>query len=149
MLIEVLTDKQKQGKPRKIPYILNRSGANLGSANSVFLPFPTQGRSQLRRAEKYTEDQIMEAAIDAGADDVVSEEGAIVVYTDQSSFESVLNAMTRKISRPSAPRSQWFPKPMSPSMAKPRARYSVSSTGSKRTRMSRRHHNMELPESEE
>jgi len=94
MLIEVLTDNKNRAAA-EIRNILTRSGANLGSANSVSYLFKRKGVLSYD-AEKYTEDQIMEAAIDAGADDVVSEEGAIVVYTDQSSFESVLNAMNAK-----------------------------------------------------
>lgn len=94
MLIEVLTDNKNRAAA-EIRNILTRSGANLGSANSVSYLFKRKGVLSYD-AEKYTEDQIMEAAIDAGADDVVSEEGTIVVYTDQSSFESVLNAMNSK-----------------------------------------------------
>ena len=94
MLIEVLTDNKNRAAA-EIRNILTRSGANLGSANSVSYLFKRKGVLSYD-AEKYTEDQIMEAAIDAGADDVVSEEGTIVVYTDQSSFESVLNAMNAK-----------------------------------------------------
>jgi len=94
MLIEVLTDNKNRAAA-EIRNILTRSGANLGSANSVSYLFKRKGVLSYD-AEKYTEDQIMEAAIDAGADDVVSEEGTIVVYTDHSSFESVLNAMNAK-----------------------------------------------------
>ena len=94
MLIEVLTDNKNRAAA-EIRNILTRSGANLGSANSVSYLFKRKGVLSYD-AEKYTEDQIMEAAIDAGADDVVSEEGAIVVYTEPSSFESVLNAMNAK-----------------------------------------------------
>jgi len=94
MLIEVLTDNKNRAAA-EIRNILTRSGANLGSANSVSYLFKRKGVLSYD-AEKYTEDQIMEAAIDAGADDVVSEEGTIIVYTDQGSFESVLNAMNAK-----------------------------------------------------
>jgi len=38
----------------------------------------------------------MEAALDAGADDVVNEDDSIIVYTDSASFENVLNAMNGK-----------------------------------------------------
>lgn len=38
----------------------------------------------------------MEAALDAGADDIQNEDGTLVVYTDPNDFESVLNAMNAK-----------------------------------------------------
>ncbi|MCE5255629.1 MAG: YebC/PmpR family DNA-binding transcriptional regulator [Spirochaetaceae bacterium] len=94
MLIEVLTDNKNRAAA-EIRNILTRSGANLGSTGSVSYLFKRKGVLSFD-PEKYTEDQIMEAAIDAGADDVISEEGAIVVYTDPNDFEPVLNAMTGK-----------------------------------------------------
>ena len=94
MLIEVLTDNKNRAAA-EIRNILTRSGANLGSAGSVSYLFKRKGVLSFD-GEKYTEDQIMEAAIDAGADDVVNEDGTLVVYTDPNDFESVLNAMTAK-----------------------------------------------------
>ncbi|HNX72672.1 MAG TPA: YebC/PmpR family DNA-binding transcriptional regulator [Spirochaetales bacterium] len=94
MLIEVLTDNKNRAAA-EIRNILTRSGANLGSAGSVSYLFRRKGVLSFD-GEKYTEDQIMEAAIDAGADDVVNEDGTLVVYTDPNDFESVLNAMTAK-----------------------------------------------------
>ena len=94
MLIEVLTDNKNRAAA-EIRNLLTRSGANLGSSGSVSYLFKRKGVLSYD-AETYTEDQIMEAAIDVGADDVVSEEGTIVVYTDPASFELVLNAMNAK-----------------------------------------------------
>lgn len=94
MLIEVLTDNKNRAAA-EIRNILTRSGANLGSTNSVSYLFKRKGVLTYD-GEKYTEDQVMEAAIDAGADDVVSEDGSIIVYTDQAGFESVLNSMDGK-----------------------------------------------------
>ncbi len=94
MLIEVLTDNKNRAAA-EIRNILTRSGANLGSTGSVSYLFRRKGVLSFD-GEKYTEDKIMEAAIDAGADDVVNEDGTLVVYTDPNDFESVLNAMTAK-----------------------------------------------------
>ncbi len=94
MLIEVLTDNKNRAAA-EIRNLLTRSGANLGSTGSVSYLFKRKGVLTYD-SEKYTEDQIMEAGLEAGADDIVSEEGAIVVYTDPASFEDVLNAMNAK-----------------------------------------------------
>ncbi|TXT45209.1 MAG: hypothetical protein FD137_1427 [Spirochaetes bacterium] len=94
MLIEVLTDNKNRAAA-EIRNLLNRSGANLGASGSVSYLFKRRGVLSYD-GEVYTEDQIMEAAIEAGADDVVNEEGTIIVYTDPGSFESVLDAMNSK-----------------------------------------------------
>jgi YebC/PmpR family DNA-binding regulatory protein len=94
MLIEVLTDNKNRAAA-EIRNLLTRSGANLGSTGSVSYLFKRKGVLTYD-GEKYSEDQIMEAGLEAGADDIVNEEGAIVVYTDPASFEDVLNAMNAK-----------------------------------------------------
>ena len=94
MLIEVLTDNKNRAAA-EIRNIITRSGANLGTSGSVAYLFKRKGVLTYD-GEKYTEDQILEAALDAGADDVVNEEGSLMVYTDPNSFEPVLNAMNAK-----------------------------------------------------
>jgi YebC/PmpR family DNA-binding regulatory protein len=91
ILVEVLTDNKNRAAA-EIRNILTRAGSNLAVANSVARLFSRKGVLSYD-GEKYTEDKIMEAAIEAGADDVVNEDGELVVYTDPASFESVLNAM--------------------------------------------------------
>jgi len=94
LLIEVLTDNKNRAAA-EIRNMLERSGANLGATNSVARLFARKGTISYD-GEKYTEDQIMEAALDAGADDVVNEDGEIVVYTDPKEFENVLETMNGK-----------------------------------------------------
>ncbi len=94
MLIEVLTDNKNRAAA-EIRNLLTRSGANLGSTGSVSYLFKRKGVLTYD-GEKYSEDQIMEAGLEAGADDIVNEDGALVVYTDPASFEEVLNAMNAK-----------------------------------------------------
>jgi len=94
MLIEVLTDNKNRAAA-EIRNLLTRSGANLGSTGSVSYLFKRKGVLSYD-GEKYTEDQLMEAGLEAGADDIVNEDGAIVIYTDPASFETVLNAMNAK-----------------------------------------------------
>ncbi len=94
LLIEVLTDNKNRAAA-EIRNLLTRSGANLGTSGSVSYLFKRKGILSYD-GETYTEDQIMEAALDSGADDVVNEDGTLVVYTDPNGFESVLNAMNAK-----------------------------------------------------
>jgi len=91
LLIEVLTDNKNRAAA-EIRNILTRSGSNLGATGSVSYLFKRKGVLSYD-GEKYTEDKIMEAAIEAGADDVQNDGGELVVYTAPDSFETVLNAM--------------------------------------------------------
>lgn len=94
LLIEVLTDNKNRAAA-EIRNLLTRSGANLGTSGSGSYLFKRKGILSYD-GEAYSEDQIMEAALDAGADDIQNEDGTLVVYTDPNDFESVLNAMNAK-----------------------------------------------------
>ncbi|HRY55038.1 MAG TPA: YebC/PmpR family DNA-binding transcriptional regulator [Spirochaetia bacterium] len=91
LLIEVLTENKNRAAA-EIRNILTRAGSNLAVSNSVARLFSRKGVLSYD-GEKYSEDKIMEAALEAGADDVQNEGGELVVYTDPASFESVLDAM--------------------------------------------------------
>ena len=47
-------------------------------------------------AEKVSEDEVMEVALEAGADDIVNEDGVITVTTDPSVFDKVLEVLQAK-----------------------------------------------------
>ena len=47
-------------------------------------------------AEKVSEDEIMEVALEAGAEDITTEDGVTTVTTDPSSFDKVLEALQSK-----------------------------------------------------
>ncbi|HTX72221.1 MAG TPA: YebC/PmpR family DNA-binding transcriptional regulator [Rectinemataceae bacterium] len=91
MLIEVLTDNKNRAAA-EIRNILTRAGSNFGATGSVSYLFKRKGVLSFD-GEKYSEDKIMEAAIEVGADDVQNESGEIVVYTAPDAFEAVLNGM--------------------------------------------------------
>jgi YebC/PmpR family DNA-binding regulatory protein len=91
LLIEVLTDNKNRAAA-EIRNILTRAGSNFGATGSVAYLFKRKGVLSFD-GEKYNEDKIIEAAIEAGADDVQNEDGELVVYTAPDAFEAVLNAM--------------------------------------------------------
>jgi YebC/PmpR family DNA-binding regulatory protein len=93
LLIEVLTENKNRAAA-EIRNIFTRAGSNLGTTGSVAYLFKRKGVLSFD-GEKYTEDKIMEAALEAGADDVQDEGGELVVYTAPDAFETVLNAMNK------------------------------------------------------
>ncbi|MEI6389096.1 MAG: YebC/PmpR family DNA-binding transcriptional regulator [Spirochaetota bacterium] len=91
ILIEVLTDNKNRAAA-EVRNLLTRSGGTLATSNAVMRLFARKGVISLD-GEKYTEDKVMELALEAGADDIVDEDGEIVVYTSPDAFEAVLTAI--------------------------------------------------------
>jgi len=94
VLIEVLTDNKNRAAA-DVRNILNKAGGSLATAGAVSRLFKRKGIITFD-AEKYTEDQIMEAALEGGAEDVTTSEGIIEVTTAPEDFETVLNTLNAK-----------------------------------------------------
>jgi len=92
ILIEVLTDNKNRAAA-EVRNILTRAGGSLATSNAVIRLFNRKGVISLD-GEKYTEDAVMEIALDAGADDIQNEDGELVIYTAPEAFETVYNAVT-------------------------------------------------------
>jgi YebC/PmpR family DNA-binding regulatory protein len=94
IFIEVLTDNKNRAAA-DIRNILTRAGGQLATSGSVSRLFKRYGVITLD-GEKYTEDQVMEAALEGGAEDVSLSSGIIEVTSAPEDFESVLNALNSK-----------------------------------------------------
>ena len=94
ILIEVLTDNRNRAAAN-VRNILTRAGAELAKAGSVSRLLTRKGVFTLD-GEKYTEDQVMEAALEGGAEDVSGGDGVIEVSSAPEDFEAVSNALTAK-----------------------------------------------------
>jgi len=91
IIVDTMTDN-KVRTVAEVRHAFSKHGGNLGTDGSVSFQFRHCG--QLVFAPGTSEDQIMEVALDAGADDVVSgEDGAIEVLTAPNDFEAVRNAL--------------------------------------------------------
>ena len=91
IIIDTLTDN-KNRTAADVRSTLTKLGGTLGSTGCVSYMFQTKGIITYSE-EKYTEDQILEAALDNGAEDVSSSDGVIEVTTAPADFASVLEAM--------------------------------------------------------
>ncbi|GHV62891.1 putative transcriptional regulatory protein [Spirochaetia bacterium] len=94
LLIEVLTDNKNRAAA-DVRNMLTRGGGELAKAGSVSRLFKRQGIVTID-GEKYTEDQIMEIALEGGADDVALSDGIIEVTTKPEDFETVMEALNAK-----------------------------------------------------
>ena len=93
VIVDCLTDN-KNRTVAAVRHAFAKFGGNLGADGSVSYLFNHVG--QLLYPSGSDEDAIMEAAIEAGAEDVVvDDEGAIEVLADPGNFESVRDGMLK------------------------------------------------------
>ncbi|MFC3714942.1 YebC/PmpR family DNA-binding transcriptional regulator [Luteimonas soli] len=92
VIVDCLTDNRVR-TVADVRHAFGKFGGNLGTEGSVAFMFKRMG--VLRFAPGADEDKVTEAAIEAGADDVVvyPEDGAIDVVTAPESFETVRDGM--------------------------------------------------------
>ena len=91
VIVDTMTDN-KVRTVAEVRHAFSKHGGNLGSEGSVSFQFKHCG--QLLFAPGASEDKIMEVALEAGADDVVTgEDGSIEVLTSPAEFESVRDAL--------------------------------------------------------
>ncbi len=91
ILIEAATDNRNR-TVADIRSIMAKNGGQLGEAGCVGWMFDKKGVITLEKA-KYAEDQIMEAALEAGAEDVLDQDDSWEVNTAPENFESVRQAL--------------------------------------------------------
>ena len=92
VMVECLTDNRNR-TVAEVRHAFTKYGGNLGTDGSVAYLFNKIG--VLNFAPGTSEDEVMEVALDAGADDVVSEEdGSIEVITTPEAYDDVKVAMT-------------------------------------------------------
>ncbi|HDM76071.1 MAG TPA: YebC/PmpR family DNA-binding transcriptional regulator [Deltaproteobacteria bacterium] len=90
ILIEALTDNRNR-TTAELRYILSKHGGNLGEAGCVAWMFDKKGLIVFDR-NQVDEDEVMEIALEAGAEDVREEDDQLEVVTLQSDFEEVKKA---------------------------------------------------------
>lgn len=93
LLIEVLTDN-KNRSAAEIRNLLTKGGGHLGDSGSVSYLFSRKGIIAFS-SDRYDEDQIMEAVLDGGAEDVSAESEVIEVLTEPEDFHTTLEAAGR------------------------------------------------------
>ena len=87
LYIEALTDNQKR-TVADVRHILTKHGGSLGTTGSVAWQFDRKGQIYVD-ASRHTEDEVFEAAIEAGADDVTNSGEELVVTTEATALHEV------------------------------------------------------------
>lgn len=91
IMCEMLTDNRNR-VASDIRYIFSRNNGNLGETGCVSYMFERKGR-MTAPAEGVDADELMLAALDAGAEDVIVDEEAIEIITATDDLEAVKNAV--------------------------------------------------------
>ncbi len=84
IIIETATDNKNRTFP-EVRNALTKNGGRIADAGSVMFQFTRKG---VIRVPETSEDALL-AAIDAGAEDAVEEDGELIVYTDQKDLAKV------------------------------------------------------------
>jgi YebC/PmpR family DNA-binding regulatory protein len=95
ILIEAMTDN-KNRTTAEIRHLLTKYGGNMGSAGSVAFQFSKKGYIAVEKGAA-SEDALMEAALEAGAEDFKAEDSDVYeIVTDIGSFETVKSQLETK-----------------------------------------------------
>ncbi len=94
IMVDALTDN-KNRTISEIRHLFSKNGGNLGEAGCVSWVFKRRGLISIEKG-RIPEDQIVSAAIDAGADDIEMEESMIEVVTDPGKLEDVRDKLGAK-----------------------------------------------------
>ena len=91
ILVETLTDN-KNRTAADVRSIFTKAGGNLGESGCVSYMFNRKGVITLS-SETCDEDEVFNSALEAGAEDVETDDGIIEVYTAPEDFEAVRDAL--------------------------------------------------------
>ena len=91
LIIETLTDN-KNRTAADVRSTLTKNGGSLGTAGSSSYLFQRKGIISIQTDEF---DKVFEVAGDAGAEDVIEDDGYVEVITDPADFEAVNTALTQ------------------------------------------------------
>ncbi len=92
LFIETMTDNQNR-TVAEVRHLLQKHGGNLGTSGSVAWQFDRKGQIFVDAA-RWTEEQVFEAVLEAGAEDVTVSGDEIVVTTAVSDFHPAQTALT-------------------------------------------------------
>ena len=94
VIVDVLTDNRNR-TVAEIRHAFTKHGGNLGETGCVNWMFEKKGLILVEQ-DKADEDDLMELALEAGADDMGQEEGNYEVTTSPAGFEAVKSAIEAK-----------------------------------------------------
>lgn len=106
-IVKVTTDN-KQRAAQDVRSAFTRHGGNLASSGAVAFQFQHAGQFLIAK-ERTTEDGLMEIALEAGADDVITSEQGFEVRCAVHAFDKVAQALEQKGIKPESAEIAYIP----------------------------------------
>ena len=107
LIVEALTDNRNR-TATNVRTAFSKNGGNLGASGAVSHGFERLGMIEYAAAIG-DEDKVLEAAIEAGADDVESSEDGHVVWTQMDALHEVATALEKALGEPESVKLAWKP----------------------------------------
>ena len=107
IIVEALSDNRNR-TATNVRTIFSKNGGNLGASGSVSHGFERMGLIEYP-ANAGDSDKVLEAAIEAGADDVESDEGGHQIWTSVETLHEVAKALEPMLGEPEGAKLAWKP----------------------------------------
>lgn len=107
LIVEALTDNRNR-TASELRTAFSKNGGTMGETNSVSFMFSRIGEI-IYPSEKASADDMLEAVIDAGGDNVDSDDDQHVISTSVEDFGSVRDALESKFGEPASAKLSWEP----------------------------------------
>ena len=107
LIVEALTDNRNR-TATNVRTAFSKNGGNLGASGSVSHGFDRMGLIEYGPAAGDA-DKVLEAAIEAGADDVESDEDGHRIWTAQDNLHEVAKALEGTLGEPESAKLAWKP----------------------------------------
>jgi YebC/PmpR family DNA-binding regulatory protein len=112
MIVEVMTDNRNR-TAGNVRSLFGKHGGNMGETGAVSFMFDRKGQI-LYGPEAGSEDAVMEAAIEAGAEDVESSEDGHAIWTEATALAEVAAALEARLGEAESTRLVWKPQTLTP-----------------------------------
>lgn len=93
VIVQCLTDN-KNRTAANVRHAFSKNNGNLGTNGCVAFMFEKKGQILIEKNEAIDEDDLMMTALEAGADDMVMEEGIFEILSAPENFNPVYDALT-------------------------------------------------------
>ena len=92
VIVEAMTDNRNR-TASEVRHAFDKFGGNLGQSGCVSYLFEDKGVIVIEKDAKIDEDKLMETALEAGAEDFLTEEDCYEIYTETSDVYAIKDAL--------------------------------------------------------
>ncbi|MCL4875102.1 MAG: YebC/PmpR family DNA-binding transcriptional regulator [Anaerolineae bacterium] len=107
IIVEVLTDNRNRSLA-EVKHAFNRNNGTMANTGAVLWQFEQKGFIQLGGSPDF--DEVFMVAADAGAEDVISEDDAVNIYTSRENLNEVAQALSQNGYEVTESQLIWVPK---------------------------------------